>query len=680
LDLGITQSEQLGQFVPGLEIQTPNGEGSQLTVFLRGAGLQDFNTNNSGPIGIYADEVYLSSPGLTTFDIFDLDRVEVLKGPQGTLYGRNTTGGAIKFISNTPTEQLSGHAKVRLENFGGTSLEGAISGSIAENVHGRFAVSKNDSDGYGTNLLDNSDTNGIDTLAYRGFLDVEFKNNLTLRLNVHGGENNSQTAATSPLGLTSDGSTPCPPAIVATGQCVNVFGYRSPDDVFTGSYNNLPDTSLKANGGYVELDWVGENIEFTSITAYDKLDRTLFEETDGSPNSLVEITFGIESETISQELRLTGKIDRLTWLAGAFYLTEDLDQNQTIDLFRDLRPLIGGGSDPLGQLTGAPILFARSLNSQKIDTFALFGQATYDLSNALSLTLGARFTDEDREFSALGNPFPVYSDPDLTTSASETSWRVALDYTLSEDVLSYMSAARGFKSGGFNGGFLSLNQEESSRQLQPYDAEFVTAYELGIKSELAEGKVRVNAALFYNDFEDLQVFTQINTGTTPLLVLDNAASAEAYGAELEVIATPASGWTIGVNVALTESELINPVENSASGNEIANTPKTAATAIVRYDHQLANGNALNAQIATSYRSETATNTGAGLSSFLGSTEYTLTNARIGYEMGNWSFAAFINNLSNEEYITSLTVLSDFSFAQRFYGEPRTYGVEVMYDF
>lgn len=176
-EIGITGSQELGNLVPGLEIGRTNGGAAPLIIFLRGSGLNDFGTNNAGPVALYADDVYISSPPLTQFQFFDVERVEVLKGPQGTLYGRNTTGGAIKTISNKPTDEFEFRGRALVGEFEMTEFEAAISGPITEGLRVRAAIQKTDSDGYGTNLVDGSTTNGRDSLSWRAMADIDVADN-----------------------------------------------------------------------------------------------------------------------------------------------------------------------------------------------------------------------------------------------------------------------------------------------------------------------------------------------------------------------------------------------------------------------------------------------------------------------------------------------------------------------
>ena len=694
--LGIYETGDLGQFVPGLEIGNSSGEGSQLIFFLRGAGLNDFNTNNAGPIGLYSDEVYVSSPALSPFQMFDAERVEILKGPQGTIYGRNTTGGAIKFITKKPTRETKVSGRWRFGNNGSNTVEGAVSGALSDTVSARVAVSKDDSDGYGTNLVDGSAINGVDTGAYRALVNIEPNEDLSILLNIHGAKVDSQGSSFSPLG-TLDPVTGevCNDAAIAANQCVDRLGYQSPDDELDGNYNPIENVKLRTSGAYAEINYEFGDLTFTSVTAYDELERSLPEESDGNPFGLFSINYGVESETLSQELRLTGSTDNMDWLAGLYYLDEEIKQSQTIDLFREFRAFTGGLADPTGSVTGAPILFARGLNTQNLKTAAVYGQANYQLNDSFAVTVGGRYTDESRDFDAIGQfeepetfgPEPVvgYSFTDLETSSDAFSYRLALEYKPTNTVLYYGSVSRGFKSGGFNGGFLDLDINLARLQLEAFDPEFVTAYEVGYKADFLDSRLRLNAAAFYNDFSDLQVFSQVNDGSLPILILDNASDAESKGIEIDLAAVLSDEWTVSLNAAFIDSELKDFVSNNTgqdfSGNKIAQTPETSISGVLSYERSLWTGGTLKAQGSFAYKDDLFFTTENN--PLVGQEAYTLLNARFGYTSLSefWSITAYINNLTDERYKTNVSDIRDITASYvRTFGSPRTFGVEVSFDF
>ena len=335
------------------------------------------------------------------------------------------------------------------------------------------------------------------------------------------------------------------------------------------------------------------------------------------------------------------------------------------------------------------------LNQQKVDTYALFGQATFALNDNWNLTLGGRYTDETREFNALGQledeltfgpqPVPVYNFQNLENSDDAFSYRVALDYNANDSTLIYGSVSRGFKSGGYNGGFLALEPEIASVQIEPFSAEFLTAYEFGIKADLWNKRLRLNTAVFFNDFSDLQVFTLVNRGILPIQVLDNASDAESKGLEIEATALLSENLTFALSAAFLDSELKNFISENANqnftGNEIASTPKTSLSGILNYEHPLSNGGILSLQTSFAYKDDLFFSTENN--PLVGQEAYTLVNARVSYgnPEGGWSISAFANNLTDEEYSTYVSDTTDITSAYvRTLGLPRTYGVEFSFKF
>ncbi len=695
--LGVTQSGELGQYVPGLEIGNSSGEGSQLLLFLRGAGLNDLNTNNAGPVGLYSDEVYVSSPALSPFQLFDAERVEVLKGPQGTIYGRNTTGGAVKFITKKPTRETRASGRWRFSNHGKSVIEAAVSGAMSETVSARLAVSKSDSDGYGKNLLDGSTVNGSDNTAYRALVAIEPNEKTRILVNLHGAKVDSPNSSFSPLGTLDPvtGET-CSDRRISNNECVDRLGYRSPDNELDGNYNGIGRINLDSVGGYLQVDYdVTDDITFTSVTSYDDLERALPEEADGGPGSLLQTEYGVDSQTFSQEFRLAGATDRVDWLAGIFYLDEDLVQDQTIDLFRSFRTLTGGLADLDGSAAGAPILFARSVNEQNLETTAAYAQANYRVNDLWSFTVGGRYTDETRTFNANAvleepetfgpAPVEVYNFPGLETSASKFSYRLGAEFRPNYTTLFYGSIASGFKSGGFNGGFLNLDPEIARLQLEAFDPEFVTAYELGVKADFFNSKMRLNASVFLNDFKDLQVFTLINNGTLPVLVLDNASNAQSSGIELDFSAILMPGLSANLNASFISSELENFVVESTgqdfSGNRLAQTPETSISGYLNYEYDLANGGYLTAQGGFAYKDDLFFSTENN--PLVGQSAYTIVSSRIAYTNPSerWTIALFVNNLTDERYLTNVSDIRDITASYvRTFGTPRTYGLELSVDF
>jgi len=693
-NLGVKSSSDIASVVPNVEIGLPGGEGNQPLIYIRGVGLSDTSSNNAGPNGVYVDEVYVSSPGAQTFQIFDLERVEVLKGPQGTLYGRNATGGAINFISAKPTEEFTAKAMLSYGSFDTVTGEAAVGGAINDAVRVRLAATGARSDGYIRNDLTGGRENGKGYFALRGLMAVDFSENLDALFSLHGGRVDVRAPQYRSLGVL-DPSTGAPCAITAiqAGACGNVLGYVSPSSFYRGAYDRREKLEVENWGASARFNWNLGEITLTSITAYDYNDKTHREDTDASPLALMAIDYGVRSHTFTQEVRLSGKGERTDWVAGAYYLSETLKQNQTVDLFRELRFLTpGGGADPTGASTGgAPVLFARALNTQKTEAAALFGQIEYAITPQLRATVGARYNYEEKQFSAAGRfedaliggtpipggVLPLYAF-DQSAKFENASFKIGLDYDLAERVMVYGSVSTGFKSGGFNGGFLSFDPAEAARQAQPFDEETLTAYEAGLKSTLLEGRVRLNAAAFYYDYKDLQLYTLVNTGALPLQLLDNAANATIYGAEIELVAKPVQHFDVTMNLGLLDTKIEDFVSAGAnfSGNQLALSPKVTFSGVASYEVPLeAMSASVVLQSSVSYRSSQFFS--ADNDPLLSQDGYWLVGGRIALRSddGRWEAAIYGRNLTAERYVNYAVDLSDFGFIEQNVGEPRSFGVE-----
>lgn len=710
-DLGIQSSADIAGIVPNLEIGLPAGEGNQPLIYIRGVGLSDTNSNNAGPNGVYVDEVYIASPGAQTFQLFDLERVEVLKGPQGTLYGRNATGGAINFISAKPSRDFRAQASLSYASFDTISGEAAVGGPISDAARFRIAGTGTHSNGYVHNLLTGRRENGQGSFALRGQLAFDVTDNFDALLNVHGGKVDTRSPQFRSLGLFDPDTgftTPCAPAAIMANQCGNVLGYVSPQGFHDGNYNKSERLEVGNWGTSARLNWDLGGATLTSISAYDWNDKTHREDSDASPDSLLQIDYKVRSESFTQELRLSGAGGGVNWVAGVYYLHETLRQNQTVDLFRDLRALTpdGGAYLPMADDDPfPPVLFSRTLNRQRTDAASIFGQVEIELTPALRATIGGRYNYERKTFFASAQyeegaiTFGPYTedgvDHDAVTvpvpggiapnyafdnrkSFKNVSFKVGLDYDVTDDVMAYASVSTGFKSGGFNGGFLDFDPAQAAIQAQPFDEETLTAYEIGLKSTLLDRRLRFNAAAFYYDYKDLQLYTLVNTGLVPLSLLDNAANATIYGAEFEMIARPVDRLDITLNLGLLDTEIKNFVTAAAdySGNRLPLSPKLTFSGIVNYDVPLSSGLALAIQPSFSYRSGQYFSTDN--SPLMKQDGYWLLGGRIALkdEGGRWEVALFGRNLTRKKYINYAVDLSDFGFIEQFRGEPRMFGIEL----
>ena len=708
--LGIKSSIDVGAVTPNVDIALVAGPGNQPIITIRGIGLNDYDTNNAGPNGVYVDEVYLSSPSSQTFQAFDLERIEVLKGPQGTLYGRNTSGGAINFVANKPTNQPSLDLHAEYSSFNTFNFAGALSGPIAPGLTGRIAFVKNNSSGFFHNDLTNTSENGTDNYAVRVQLQYKPTSDLTLLFNVHGGQVDNRVTEYRHIGDFVPGTqgspapTQCSIAASYAGGCVDLFGYGTPKNFYEGSFNRRQHLKVNSLGASFRADYALGPITLTSLSAFEHNDKIHPEDSDASPNRLLEINFGVRSNTFTQEFRASHSSAKFNWVGGLYYLHEDLKQNQPIFLFLDFDKFGGFGIPPgpgAGDDNGTALqAFDRSIQITK--AYAAFGQADYALTERLKLTLGGRYTTERRSFHYDGSvqlqsggtdhfgPLQQLALTDESLSNSAFNYRAALDFKLTRDVLAYASIASGYKSGGFNGSFLSLNPAEIAVQLTPVRPEHVTSYEVGLKSTLFEGRLIFDAAAFYNTYRDLQVFTLVQSppggGGLPINVLDNAPRAHTEGVEAQLVARPVPALTASLQVGLLNTKLDQFLQSKStspldlSGNQLPISPHFSLAGLVDYKVPVAGG-ALDLQFSASYKSHQFFDTVND--PYITQDGYWLENIRVAYGPagGRWEVAAYVRNLSDRQYyLDKFDLTSPFGFIQGIVGTPRTFGGEVNFHF
>jgi iron complex outermembrane receptor protein len=697
-ELGVKSSSDIAQFTSNVEIALPSGSGNQPLISIRGIGLNDYDTNNAGPNGVYLDEVYLSSPSAQTFATFDLQGVEVLKGPQGTLYGRNTNGGAINLTTVKPSDEFSSNLHAEYGTYNTANLEGAVGGPLTSTLDGRFAFDANHSDGYVHNLLTGDNENGANNYAARAMLLYKAIGGLDVLFNLHAGQVNNRPTEYRHIGtfvpasLANPVPTQCTVAAAYAGQCVDLFGYGTPAHFYDGAYNRQQHLRVTTAGSYVKVTYNAGSLLFTSISAIDYNDKLHPEDTDTSPNRLLEINYGVRSTNYSQEFRVSQNADRYNWVGGLYYLHEKLNQNQP------LFALLDGDS-----IVGVPGFFdgiafrAFDTSEQTTDAYAVFGQGEYRITDQLKLVLGGRVTDEHKAFhyngsiqtqqggeNNFGPVVPLATNVPEYLSNGAFSWRAGLNYNFTPDVLAYISAATGFKSGDFNGSFLSTVPAEINRQLIPVKPEHVKAYEVGIKSTLWDRRLIVDAAAFYNDYRDMQVFVLINDvpggAGLPLNVLDNAPKAHTEGLDLTVTVKPTSQFSATLQAGVLQAKLDkyssqrDPNVPDYSGNQLPLAPHASGSILLEYKIPLGTGT-LNLQGNANYKSHVFFDTSND--PYIQQSGYWLGNLRAAYDFDkNWEIAAYVHNVANKEYYSDkFDLTSTFGFIQGIMGTPRMAGVE-----
>lgn len=661
----LNSSIEIGRVIPNL-YSSSTAESVNAVVFMRGVGSDDFNITSEGGVGIYVDEVFIRTPHAQVFGLPDIARVEVLRGPQGTLYGRNTSGGAISFHTRRPTDDFEGTATIRVGNYGRTDAEGTISGPIVPGVLraritgqtlNRRGLVRNDigrSVALDPDLGSNSRYRSEDNWTVRGVVDASPTDKLEIILGADFTRSRSIGNGSSHVG-TGPGGT-------------DVTGYRDADgNPFTGEFNFSADNDYDAYGGSFRVIWDMGRVSLTSVTGLRYFDLDAQEDSDASPNTLGHFFFRAKEDQVSQEIRLASKgWEKIDWLIGLYYFHETASAIQAFDIPTLAPP-------PFGAIVYTP--------NQTTDAYAAFGQLTYRFTDKLTLTLGIRGNYEKKDFSIgveARDQFlsPAFAFPLFNVQArenwSKVSPRINVAYRASDNLNLYATVSQGFKAGGFNGAAAS-----PVAAVEPYDPETITAYEVGLKSRLFGHAVDFNAAAFYYDYRDLQVFFIRDVGGAATTFLDNAAQAKIYGAELELSARPVERLNLVANLGLLKTKYEDFILDGVdlSGNQLVRAPKMTAFLSADYTIPLAGGNRFTVGGDYNYQSKHFFSPRNDIA--VGEDGYGLFNLQASFETedGRFRLSGWVKNLTDERYVRNgAAVPAPLQIITNNYGTPRTYGL------
>lgn len=685
-DAHVSDVLDLNQLAPSLQVKAADNAANP-KIFIRGVGLNDFNPNTASAVGIYTDGVYVGSPLAQMGQFFDIARVEVLRGPQGTLYGRNTTGGTINVITNKPTHDFDSFVNVEAGRFDYINVEGAAGGPLVKDViSGRLAINVVRDDGYSKNRLTGHSGNDTDRWAARGSLSITPSEAFEALIQLRYGKTNGGSiwsyqrpllpateAAVGPDGF-------CSPAYYTSGECIDIAGYANTStDKYAGDYHLEGKDEVETKGASATLTWDLGALSLISVTGYDKAERADLEATDAGPNDVITANYRASQEAVSEELRLQSNApdSAASWVGGLYYSRDELDTDSYLDVLRVFRPFFLTPENPYGFSPENSIGVFGYPYTQETRSWAAFGQLDYRFTKRLVGTLGLRYSEDSKDFvyrsTAEFDTIEIFS---LTDSKdfSSTSGRLGLQYKLSDAANVYVSYNRGYKSGGFFGG-----QTVDPEALAPYDDEKVDAYEIGAKAQWMDNRVRANVSAFYYDYKDLQVYTLVLRGLLTVQSFTNASNAQFSGSEIELTVAPVEGFEVslfGSWLDATYSEFQSDGENY-SGNRLPNAPRTSVTVAARYEWNLFGG-VMAASADAAYRSKIYYDTRNV--ERLSDGERTFVNARLGWstrddtiELGVWG-----RNIFGETNISDIIPIEGLGFDAFAMGPPRTAGVYFRY--
>ncbi|MFC3031210.1 TonB-dependent receptor [Pseudoalteromonas fenneropenaei] len=674
----LKDATELGRFSANLKISQNAAEGTTPAINIRGVGLIDYNTANTSPIAMYVDGLPVGSANNQLVNLYDVQQVEVLKGPQGTLFGRNSTGGAILIRSVRPEFNDSGYIRADVGSDAYRALEGAANLMLSDKVAARVALSHNRYDYTTENTFVAAPTAGME--QNNGRLGIKVVNDDSdLYVQAYFSHWNGIVQPVGSIGVIADplSGARCSPELAGSSQCYDSFGFNDgSDDFWQVSVNNDSPHHTAANGIKANYQWhVDEDTDLVFLSQFSQLDRLHHFNCDGSPANLCEGYLGLETKLVSNELQWQQNSASGFLTLGAYHQFEQIKQDNLNDILHDFRGMLPA------TLT-ATFLYDNRIDSEEL---ALFGQYEWRVTDNDVLLFGLRYSHESFDYDSVtqlnvvadatqlaGIWIPFYQ-VDGAVTDNNVSGKFAWHRKWSATLDSYYSFSNGVKSGGYNGGFLSsLEQAE----LAEYGPEKLNAHEVGLKYHAPSGELTANMAAFYYDYRDQQVFMNQPSsvaGQVPLQLLKNVGNSTISGAELEVYYQPTAALStkllIGYIPDAEFDEYIDPAGVILTDKRLPFTSKWNASAELHYQLTAL---PVSLTLGLDYQSEYYFDQNEN--PYAMQAGYTLWHGQMAYQGKNWSLSVWGKNLFDQEYSHLKFDLSNFlGMLEDFKGEGRRFG-------
>jgi iron complex outermembrane recepter protein len=667
--LQITSGSDIAKQVPNLRVSNLGNE-DQPKFAMRGIATPEFNLNATSPTGVFYDEVYIATQWLGGPQVFDMERVEVLRGPQGTLFGKNTTGGAVNFITRGPSFGSGGYITGEAGSNNYFHATGAAETTLIEDkLAARVAFNFTQSDGW---VKNNS--------RLAGARDLSSVNNHAIRLSLTYKQDDFKAT----LRLISSRSNPTNIGIIAYGvlpgnvQANGVNPRRSPYDgrpfsVHEGAYDRSGEIIANGDGGYLTMTkGLGPNLTLTSITSYFNGQFKNTVDTDGSIADFFSIDFFAKQNELSQDLRISSSFDGpINFIAGVYFTRDEVD----------IRTNFRSNGSPLFNQT----------YTQTRTSYAGYFDGTFDVTDALQVYGGVRWTSDHgrlHDYQVISG-LPAFilpgvpKQPTIAYNDAKPTGRIGARYKATPDLMFYAQYARGYRSSAFNGGALARVQD-----LNVAKPETLNSYEIGFKSDWFERRLRINASAFYYDFRNQQFLNAVNVGGVQASQLANAGRARIQGLELEVVARPIPPLTLTAGLGLLDAvykELVLPdavtsVPTNLKGKRLIEAPKSTFNVAADYETAVGGDMTLNFHIdAVHVGTEYFTAFNNPLAS---SRPYWESNARVSlkdpsrhYELSLW-----VKNLNDNSEVAGAILNAANGTKFTTIPFPRRYGVSLNYTF
>jgi len=688
---GVRESKDILRIAPGVLLDSVSSGSLASNLTIRGIAQSDFSPTQESPNSIYVDEVYLASSSAAAFPLYDIERVEVLRGPQGTLFGRASSGGLAHFISKGPTDQFEGFMFAEYGSFDTTNVEAALSGPFSDTVRGRIAGRLEDSDGWWENKFPGrKDTMENEFYGVRAQLEADLTERLQANLivtfdkkpehesgNYKGLNTYINPANGQPVALPADLDA------YGTGPGNDFVGYRDTfSDAHESEFDNVGFFQNEKSTGTLKLEYAGDDVTITSISNYTEFEFDYLEDCDGGPINYCNYGLGQDLEQYSQELRATGtsKDAKLVWTTGVYYLNIEQDAYISFEY-----PLLSGDDFSFSDI---------NIIDQRAESYAVFGQVEYQITDMLKASLGLRYTKDERDIDSklfyleLGNGYfggtgTVIYDPPLLdydfspatvgslSQVEDDLWtgKAQLDCTHSDNTLIFLRASRGQKGPGFNTNVTGLLAPSET----PFDSETVWAYEAGAKMALADRKVQLNISGYYYDYKDFQGYT--------FAAFQNIVAnydGEFYGGEVEVIASPdiTTYISLGVSFLKTTLEDIPTVYSGIQDQDGVLAPEWTVNGLASKTFKAGPGE-LTVQWSFDYIDDRYASIDNSFATYVPGTF--VHNARVSYFLPDQDIevSAFVDNISDKDrqnFAFDLTATGGNTVLS--YAKPRWWGVSV----